>query len=338
MQAKTYARSSESEKQNNDQSTISFNGTATFSDRQYFCSHYCELPYYGYSPYHDKTLSTDIALNLFLGIVLLTNTLLFILSLRYFHHAFNWLLKKERVKNSFFLSSIVVLGIINVSIVCWNTTSIHMASYTFSSEKVRAALVFNLLTAVMPMLEFVWITFKMCQYHNPQLSYYSMIAIFPIVLFAHRLLIDFIISVILFIIAPAQTIGIITLLLFTIFSAIIFLAQLYSIKCHCNWTTVSSLIFILVIGTISVVLVMMITLLYITFVENGLQSSGMGGFILSLIPTITGVIIGVYINRQTLDGFYKWCRSTSNSESDSTTTNDEQVDAAADGNINEGTH
>ena len=83
----------------------------------------------------------------------------------------------------------------------------------------------------------------------------------------------------------------------------------------------------------------MITLLFITLVDNGLQSAGMGGFILSIIPPIIALIIGVYINRQTLDGFYKWFRST-NSELDSTTTDNEQVDATAGarGNINEGTH
>ena len=162
-----------------------------------------------------------------------------------------------------------------------------------------------------------------------------------IIWFAHRLIIEAIISVIFFIITPPQTIGIVTLILFTILSAIIFIAQLFNIKCHCNWTTLSSLICILVIGTISVVLVAMITLLFITLVDNGLQSSGMGGFILSVIPPIIALIIGVYINRQTLDGFYKWFRSESDSTHNQITVIDnEQVDAIAvsDGNINEGTY
>ena len=70
-------------------------------------------------------------------------------------------------------------------------------------------------------------------------------------------------------------------------------------------------LFIIITGIISVMLVIMITLLFITLVDNGLQSAGMGGFILSLIPPLIALIIGVYINRQTLDGFYKWFRSES---------------------------
>ena len=128
--------------------------------------------------------------------------------------------------------------------------------------------------------------------------------------FAHRLLIEVIISVIFFVIAPAQTVGVITLLLFTILSAIIFIAQLFNIKCHHNRNTLSSLIYISITGTISVTLVLMIALLFITFVDNGLQSSGMGGFILSIIPPIIALVIGVYVNRESLDSFFKWIRPT----------------------------
>ena len=214
-----------------------------------------------------------------------------------------------------------------------------------SGKTVIAGLVLKLLVMVlMPMLEFLWIIFKMYRRYNPRLgkckTFLHSFGFCQLVWYAHRLIIEVIISVILFVIVPAQTIGIITLILFTILSAVIFIAQLFNIKCHCNWTTLSSLICTLITGSISVVLVFMITLLFITLVDNGLRSAGMGGFILSIIPTIIGVIIiGVYVNRQTLDGLYKWFRST-NSELDSTITDNEQVDATAGarGNINEGTH
>ena len=138
--------------------------------------------------------------------------------------------------------------------------------------------------------------------------------------FAHRLLIDMIMSVIFFIIAPAQTIGIITLLLFTILCAIVFINQLFSIKCQRDRKTLSSLmcISVLLTGIVTVALVLMITLLFITLVDNGLQSSGMGGFILSIIPPIIALIIGLYINRDTLDNL--WHRSTQSSKSKTNST------------------
>ena len=52
-------------------------------------------------------------------------------------------------------------------------------------------------------------------------------------------------------------------------------------------------------GLITCGLLFVITLLYITFVDNGLESVGMGGFILSLAPTVVGFLIGLIIKRIT---------------------------------------
>jgi hypothetical protein len=347
MQAKTYARSSESEKQNKDRSIIAIN-TSDPQSYAWDCAYQCKLPNGYYSEGYSETLSADVALKLVLGIVLLTNILLFILSLGYFHHAFNWLFKKEWVKKSFYRSSAIVLLILNCLTLCFD---LYGLAVPLKMTIIAASLVFKLLAIVlMPMLEFLWIIFKMCRCYNPQLGkckiFLHSVGFCQIIWFAHRLLIDIVISVIFFVIAPAQTIGIITLLLFTLLSAIIFIAQLFNIKCHCNCNCLSSLICIIITGTISVTLVVMITLLFITLVDNGLQSSGMGGFILSIVPPIIALLIGVYVNRENLDSFYKWFRSTT-SESDSThnrTATDNEQDlvdarpATADGNINEGTH
>jgi hypothetical protein len=348
MQAKAYARSSESEKQNNDRSIIAINGTATFTDNPsswYDCAYQCELPngYYsgGYYNYETLQLSADVALKLVLGIVLLTNILLCILSLGYFHHAFNWLFKKEWVKK-IYRSSAIVLLLLNGFTLIYDSLYLSVNYYYSSSVIERTGLSFKILATVfMPMLEFLWIIFKVYHCYNHQLGkckiFFHSVGFCQIIWFAHRLLIDIVISVIFFVIAPAQTIGIITLLLLTILSAIIFFDQMLSSKRN-------TCIYILIPGSISVVLVVMITLLFITLVDNGVQSSGMGGFVLSIIPPIIALIIGVYVNRENLDNLYQWFRSTT-SESDSTrnqtATDSEQVDArpaTADGNINEGTH
>ena len=170
MQAKTYARSSESQKQDNDRSIISINNTAT-SDHQWYCAyHQCESHYT--KRYYHKILSADIALKLVLGIVLLTNILLFILSLGYFHHAFNWLFKKEWIKKSFYRSSVIVLLCLNCSTVVYDLVMPPLLiNFNLNSVKIRAALVFKLLAMVlMPMLEFPWIVFKMYCCYNPQLG------------------------------------------------------------------------------------------------------------------------------------------------------------------------
>ena len=49
----------------------------------------------------------------------------------------------------------------------------------------------------------------------------------------------------------------------------------------------------------------MIIILFIALVDNGLQSSGMGGFILSIIPPIIAGIIGLYLKRETIDRLLK---------------------------------
>ena len=346
MQAKAYARSSESEKQNNDRSII------TINNDQHNCAYSCELPQFPESYEYETTLSASVALNLVVGIVLLTNILLFILNLRYFHHAFNWLSQKGWAKK-FYRSSAIVLICLNCATLYGDLPFVSLNIHRDNTTTKRAVFVFKLSAMVlMPVLEFIWITFKVYRCYNPRIGkckiFLHSIGFCQIPWFAHRLVIEVIISVILFVIAPAQTIGIITLLMFTILSAIIFIAQLFNIKYHCDWNTLSSFICISITGTISVVLILMIALLFITLVDNGLKSSGMGGFILSIIPPIIALIIGIYVNQETLDSFFTWSRpnaSESNPTCDlmATVQNDdsEAVDErlpTADSNINEGTH
>jgi hypothetical protein len=51
-------------------------------------------------------------------------------------------------------------------------------------------------------------------------------------------------------------------------------------------------------------LIFTVTLLFIALVDNGLQSAGVGEFILSLIPPVVVFVIGLGINREFATNFY----------------------------------
>ena len=52
---------------------------------------------------------------------------------------------------------------------------------------------------------------------------------------------------------------------------------------------------ILITGTL-----ITITLLFLVFVDNGLQAAGMGGLVLSLIPSLAVFAIGIFVNKKSL--------------------------------------
>jgi hypothetical protein len=121
------------------------------------------------------------------------------------------------------------------------------------------------------------------------------LALCQIIWFGHRLATDAIISVIAFVIAPAQTLGTVTLLLATVACMILFVSSLLKQRCQCRSTTVfcTVLIAICTIG-----LIVTVTILFIALVDHGLQSAGVGGFILSVVPPMTIFVIGLCVNRE----------------------------------------
>ena len=104
-----------------------------------------------------------------------------------------------------------------------------------------------------------------------------------------------IVSIFFFIMAPAQTLGIITLVLCTIGCYLIILVTVQVNKKMCTTYIISLLTSLSVTS---------ITLLFIALVNNGLQSSGLGGFILSLIPSVVALIIGFYVNKENFHNFF----------------------------------
>ena len=117
----------------------------------------------------------------------------------------------------------------------------------------------------------------------------------------HRLVNDIIISVVFFVLAPAQTLAVVTLLLFTIGSAIAFVA--FIIYKGCN----RKICCIAFNGLMICGLLVAITLLYIIFVNNGLKSTGMGGLIFSLVPPfIVSVLFYIVKKMYFKDKSFTW--------------------------------
>ena len=117
----------------------------------------------------------------------------------------------------------------------------------------------------------------------------------------HRLVNDAIISVAFFVIAPAQTLGIDTLLLTTIGSGIAFVAIIiHKSSRFGGWNKqLYSFVFCTALNGLMVCgLLFAITWVYIIFVDNGLKSAGMGGLILSLIPPLAVTVIGYIIKEK----------------------------------------
>ena len=145
-------------------------------------------------------------------------------------------------------------------------------------------------------------------------------ALCQIIWFDHRLVTDAIISIVFFIIAPAQTLGIVTLLLSVIASAIALVAIiLHKGFTGCNKKYCMFLFCASCNGILICALLFITTLLFIMFVDNGLRSAGIGGLILSLVPPFTVFVIGLFVNQ-------KYFRSTTSTASVNTMTELQEAD------------
>ena len=138
------------------------------------------------------------------------------------------------------------------------------------------------------------------------------LALCQILWLVHRLATDTVLFIIAFVVAPAQALGMVTLLLSTVVCTVLFVSSLIK-KCQgcrctkyylCNKNALSIILCTFLIATCTVGLIFTVTLLFIALVDNGLQSAGIGGFILSLVPPTAIFVIGLCINREFAVNFY----------------------------------
>ena len=154
--------------------------------------------------------------------------MLFILTLRYFCSVSKWIHQNEYI----YKASTVVIVLLNCISFLFDSYVISIVNYDNTIQIIGLIFILSSL-ALIPALEFVWISINVYVTFHPQKGNCALLSFgfCQVLWFAYRLLIDMIMSVI---IAPAQTIGIITLLLFTILCAIVFINQLLSIKINVN--------------------------------------------------------------------------------------------------------
>ena len=250
---------------------------------------------------------------LVLGIFYFSNLLVLTSTLLYFRKVFLWLQGQNKQIKTLYKASATVLTCINI------IALISDLSIIISDIRLSVA---DAYSVIFPIIVYIMIPAKVSQVllililetpvacfnthllnnanqpNSRSQRFAHAFALCQIIWFVHRLINDAIISVIFFVLAPAQTLGIVTLLLATIASAIVFVAILiYNFK-GCNRKMCTFMICVTLNGFIICGLLLVITFLFIILVDNGLKSAGMGGIILSLVPPLAVFIIGLIINQK----------------------------------------
>ena len=324
LQAKAYARANglPNEKQEIDRNTLSCRDM-TYEPNYEFCDDLYGCRDKSFSTYSSSLIAPQNSWILILCILLSSNLLLLSLIILYFRKVFLWLDRQGTQIKTLYKASAIVLGCVNIILLTSDiafiiSDSIHdrygvltMDYFTIFIVPIKVPLVLLILTLETPV---VCSNTRGLNQNNgmimnkKQYRIAHAFALCQIIWFMHRLVTDAIISIIFFIIAPAQTLSVVTLLLFVIASAIAFVAII--ICKDFKTITKSFLICVAFNGIIICGLLFVITLLFIVFVDNGLKSAGIGGLILSLVPPLAVFVIGFIVNQK-----YIKFKSTTNTAS-----------------------
>ena len=264
------------------------------------------------SPITSFLIQPSNAWILVLGIFYFSNLLLLTSTLLYFRKVFLWLQRQNKQTKTLYKASAAVLTCVNmIALISDFSIIIHNNIQSEADPDSDVILIMVLImfpTKVMQVLLILILEMPVACFntHLPNQPttrhqrFAHAFALCQIIWFVHRLVNDAIISVIFFVLAPAQTIGMVTLLLATIASAIVFVAILIHNFKGCSRKMCTFMICVTLNGLIICGLLLAITLLYIVLVDNGLKSAGMGGLILSLVPLVplAAFIIGFIIKQK----------------------------------------
>lgn len=277
--------------------------------------------------------SSSVAALIFFTSVWL-NILILILTVLNLEKVYVWISVEESHSNlkDLYKASAGVLTFINLAAVGGDLSAVAMFYLSFKLYYDNdATYVYSVyltlklfLVALIMITDLVVSCLSTCKHNKRRLhQILHALALCQIIWFVHRLAADAIISVIIFIIAPAQTLGTVTLLLSTVVCAILFVSSLLKKGCRrCSKEVFCTLL----VAICTTGLIVTVTILFIALVDHGLQSAGMGGFILSLVPSTAIFVIGLCVNREIAVNFY---HNVFASSSASGSTN-EKVNHAAD--------
>ena len=239
---------------------------------------------------------------------LILNILILIFTVLYLGKVFVWIEQPQHKHlKDLYKASAIVLTFINMAafvsdIFLYTSLKINYDFYILTSYLI----IKSFLVAIICISDLVVSCFYMCRSkYSYQGKIMHALALCQFIWFVHRLATDAIISIIEFVIAPAQTLGLITLLLSILVCAILFVSSLFqkyqaccTSRCTCERNILSTIFCSTLIAIFTVGLVFTITLLFKSLVDNDLQSAGIGGFILSLIPPTVIFVIGLCVNRK----------------------------------------
>ena len=255
------------------------------------------LGYQNTSPI-DPSLTGDLFMCIFLASYLIV-LLLTSLCIR---GAFRRIQQQGKQTKLLYRASAVVLTFFNILTVILD---FYLTAKYYSDNSMAFVAVFmvlpgKVLLAILIELPVVCVGVCTCELdRNDRRCYrvFHALAIWQIIFFVHRLIIDIVISVVFFIISPAQTLGVVTLLLYVIVSVILFVAIIINKGCAGSLLSFPFIICVALTGLVITGTLITITLVFIIFVDNGLKSAGTGGFILSIIPSLMGGVFGYCINK-----------------------------------------
>ena len=103
--------------------------------------------------------------------------------------------------------------------------------------------------------------------------------------------------------------------------------------CNIDDDNLCAIMYVFVIATCAIGLIFTVTLLFIALVDNGLQSAGIGGFILSLVPPTVIFVIGLCVSREKVLKFYKTVLASKSTPNGSADSNEEGIPANSEPNI-----
>ena len=240
---------------------------------------------------------------------LLANLLILIVAVLFFDETFLWLQKGRNTK-ALYMASGIILAILNcVTFICEIMLLNQSTEPMISLYYVAVKLPLMVLTFTMEVITVCYSTYK----HQPMKCLHWIahsLASCHILWFAHRLVTDAIISITSFILAPAQTLGVLTLISSTVACVIIFVAYMIHKGFNgCNKRTCLPMLSAIIIGVTTCGLVFIFTLLFIALVDHGLKSAGIGGFILSLIPPSLIFMVGLLVEWKLSMGYVPHLRN-----------------------------
>ena len=284
------------EKQEMDRSSVSCD---SYSDG-YF-DHDCQLQN-DYSNFDMPFVDPNNVGALIVSIFFFSNLLVLSLALLFSRMAIEFMLKQQRKQvKLLYKACAVVLTFFNlVAFASDLLLSLMLSSCSWAFYHMHSSIILKvLLVLIIPILEtpvFCYTVYKVDQTNKKCHWIAHAFAFCQLIWFIHHLLNATIISVIYFVVSPAQTLGVVTLLFSIIASAIAFVYIIINKGCSrtsCKYISCAAINGVIICG-----LLVVITLLFLTFINNGLKSAGMGGLILSLVPPLIVFMIGLFIKRR----------------------------------------